>query len=73
MVPGRADPWVVFAAVKDSVELGGPQGAALGAILAEQHVRVGPADVAAWLPRGAPAGERWRRISAGLGTPSRGR
>jgi hypothetical protein len=51
MVPGRADPWVVFAAVKDSVELGGQLGAALGAILAEQHVRVGPADVAAWLPR----------------------
>jgi aminoglycoside phosphotransferase (APT) family kinase protein len=51
MVPGVSDPWRVYAEVRDSVELAGRLGRALGAILAEQHARISAADVAGWLPR----------------------
>ena len=51
MVPGESDPWRIYAAVRDSVELAVQLGAAVGTLLAEQHARIGAADVAGWLPR----------------------
>ena len=41
MVPGAADPWRVYAEVCDDAELAARLGAAVGAILAEQHTRIG--------------------------------
>jgi hypothetical protein len=46
MVPGVSDPWQVYAKVRDSVELAVHLGAAVGAILAQQHARISAADVA---------------------------
>jgi aminoglycoside phosphotransferase (APT) family kinase protein len=51
MVPGGSDPWRIYADVRDSVELAVQLGTAVGTILAEQHARIGAADVAGWLPR----------------------
>jgi len=51
MVPGVSDPWRIYAEVRDSVELAVQLGTAVGTILAEQHSRIGAADVAGWLPR----------------------
>jgi hypothetical protein len=51
MVPGVSDPWHIYAGVWDSVELAVQLGTAVGTILAEQHSRIGAADVAGWLPR----------------------
>ena len=51
MVPGGSDPWHIDAAVRDSVALAGQLGTAVGTLLAEQHSRIGAADVAGWLPR----------------------
>jgi len=51
MVPGVSDPWHIYAAVRDSVELAVQLGTAVGTMLAEQHSRIGAADVAGWLPR----------------------
>ncbi len=50
MVPGVCDPARVFAQVLDNAELAQRTGAAMGAILAEQHAGVHAADVADWLP-----------------------
>jgi aminoglycoside phosphotransferase (APT) family kinase protein len=51
MVPGMSDPWHIYAAVCDSVELAVQLGTTVGTILADQHSRIGPADIAGWLPR----------------------
>jgi hypothetical protein len=50
MVPGAVDPWRFFANARDSSELAIRFGCSIGAMLAEQHTRVGAADVEAWLP-----------------------
>jgi aminoglycoside phosphotransferase (APT) family kinase protein len=62
LVPGVADPWRLFAAVGADRALASLIGTALGAILADQHRNVRPADVAGWLPRRPP----WPRPSAEL-------
>ena len=51
MVPGVSDPWHIYAAVRDSVERAVQLGTAVGTLLAEQHSRIGVADIAGWLPR----------------------
>lgn len=51
MLPGVSDPWRIYAAVRDSVELAIQLGTTVGTLLAEQHSRIGAADVAGWLPR----------------------
>jgi aminoglycoside phosphotransferase (APT) family kinase protein len=50
MVPGGADPWQLYSRLRDSPELAERLGSALGALLVEQHSRIGEADVASWLP-----------------------
>jgi hypothetical protein len=50
MIPGVVDPWRFYAQVRDSSELAVRFGSAIGAILAEQHTRIGAADVEPWLP-----------------------
>jgi Ser/Thr protein kinase RdoA (MazF antagonist) len=50
MVPGVCDPARMFATVLASTELAEQTGAAVGAILADQHAGVHAADVAGWLP-----------------------
>jgi phosphotransferase family enzyme len=49
-VPGGADAWQVYRAVEVRPDVAKRLGAAIGAILAEQHSRIAAADVAAWLP-----------------------
>jgi aminoglycoside phosphotransferase len=51
MVPGAVDPRGFYAAARDSRELAVRFGSAIGAMLAEQHTRIGAADVEPWLPR----------------------
>lgn len=51
MVPGVSDPRRVYAEVRDSSERAVQLGIAVGTILAEQHSRIGAADVGHWLPR----------------------
>lgn len=51
MVPGICDPARVFAQVHDNLELAIQIGAALGAMLADQHSAVKESDVSGWLPR----------------------
>jgi hypothetical protein len=67
MVPGVCDPFRLFAQVRDSVELGVQIGTAIGTMLAEQHARVGPADVGDWLPRRPawPLPREWVRSRLG--------
>jgi len=50
MVPGVCDPSRMFAQLCDSTELAEQTGAAVGAILADQHAGVHAADVTGWLP-----------------------
>jgi aminoglycoside phosphotransferase (APT) family kinase protein len=50
MVPGGADPWQLYARLRQSPELAQRLGSALGAVLVEQHSRIGADDVAGWLP-----------------------
>jgi hypothetical protein len=50
MVPGTNDASAIYAEVRARRELAAPMGDAIGAILAEQHTRIGAADVASWLP-----------------------
>ena len=50
MIPGATDPWAVFAEVKDDRRRAAQLGAAIGAILAEQHSRISASDVSEWLP-----------------------
>jgi len=51
MVPGRCDPWGMFEQCRADSALAQSIGRSIGAILAQQHTRIGPADVAGWLPR----------------------
>lgn len=51
MVPGAADPWRFYAEVLDSSERAIRLGTGIGAMLVEQHTRIGAADVTPWLPR----------------------
>jgi aminoglycoside phosphotransferase (APT) family kinase protein len=51
MVPGAADARRFYGEARASSELAMRFGAAIGAMLAEQHTRIGAADVTAWLPR----------------------
>ena len=50
-VPGATDPWAAYAAVRDDPERARDIGAAVGALLAQQHSRIAATDVATWLPR----------------------
>jgi hypothetical protein len=50
MVPGSSDAFDVYAEIRKRRELAVEMGRAIGAILAEQHSRIGPEDVAEWLP-----------------------
>ena len=63
MVPGVADPWRVYTQVCNDVDLAVRIGAAVGEILAEQHLYVTEADVAGWLPTQPnwPESSQWIR------------
>jgi hypothetical protein len=50
LVPGVWDPWALFRRTREDRVLARRIGRALGGLLAEQHTRVGPGDVAGWLP-----------------------
>ncbi len=50
IVPGTDDPWGLYVAVRDRDGFGARIGAAVGAILAEQHCRIRAPDAAGWLP-----------------------
>jgi len=50
IVPGRTDPWGLFARISKDAALARRIGRAIGAILLEQHTRVAGADVMGWLP-----------------------
>jgi len=49
-VPATADPWHVYGEIRTNPRLGSRIGAQVGAILTEQHTRIGAGDVAGWLP-----------------------
>jgi aminoglycoside phosphotransferase (APT) family kinase protein len=49
-VPGVCDPWALYRRTLTDVPLARRLGAAMGAILVEQHTRVTHDDVAGWLP-----------------------
>jgi aminoglycoside phosphotransferase (APT) family kinase protein len=49
-VPGACDPWSLYRRTLTDVPLARRLGAAMGAILLEQHTRVTHIDVAGWLP-----------------------
>jgi hypothetical protein len=51
MIPGAVDPGRFHVEARESSELAIRFGCAIGAILAEQHTRIGEADVTPWLPR----------------------
>jgi aminoglycoside phosphotransferase (APT) family kinase protein len=63
MVPGQCDPWGLFHRCQADSRLAQKIGRAIGAILAEQHTRIGEADVAGWLPQrtGWPLASGWVR------------
>lgn len=63
MVPGSADPLASYQLVRDSTEHASRMGAAIGAILAEQHSKIAVADVLPWLPRlpSWPKSREWIR------------
>jgi len=50
-VPGMTDAWAAYAALRDDPERAREIGAAVGALLAQQHSRIAATDVASWLPR----------------------
>jgi hypothetical protein len=50
MIPGAVDPRRFYALARANSELAIRFGSAIGAILAEQHTRIGAADVEPWLP-----------------------
>jgi hypothetical protein len=63
MVSGRCDPWGLYHRCQVDSRLAQKIGRAIGAILAEQHTRIGEADVAGWLPQrtGWPLASDWIR------------
>ena len=73
MVAGDSDPWRVYADVRSSVKVATRIGTAVGEILAEQHSRIGFADVAGWLPRRPtwPESREWvrKRLAAVVNDP----
>jgi hypothetical protein len=62
LVPGLFDPLGLYRRVQADRTLARRIGHALGGILAEQHARVGPKDVAGWLPRRLPWSEPSDRL-----------
>ena len=62
LVPGLFDPWRLYRSVQADRALARRIGRAVGGILAEQHGRIGPEDVAGWLPCRLP----WPEPSAQL-------
>lgn len=50
-VPGTTDPRAAYSAVRDDPRRAREIGAAVGALLAQQHSRIAAADVSSWLPR----------------------
>jgi hypothetical protein len=50
-VPGATDPWQAYTAVRDNPDRAREIGAAVGALIAEQHSRIAATDVAGWLPQ----------------------
>jgi hypothetical protein len=66
MVPGDAEPWDVYARARDAAHVSARLGAAVGAILAQQHTRIESKEAADWLPDrpGWPMPREW--ISARL-------
>ena len=67
-VPGATDPWAAYSTVRDDPARAREIGAALGALLAQQHSRIVAADVADWLPRQPEWPERRDWIAARLPT-----
>src|SRR5258708_14727915 len=63
MVPGRCDPWGVFHRCQVDSRLARKIGRAIGAILVEQHTRIGEEDVAGWMPQSTrwPLSSDWIR------------
>jgi len=63
MVPGQCDPWGLFHRCQVDPRRAERIGRAIGAILVEQHIRIGEADVAGWLPQraGWPLPSDWIR------------
>jgi Phosphotransferase enzyme family len=63
MVPGQCDPCGLFRRCQVDSRLTQKIGRAIGVILAEQHTRIGEADVAGWLPQrtGWPQASDWIR------------
>jgi len=51
MVPGRCDPWDIYRRCKKDWTLTQRIGRSIGAMLAEQHAKIGDADVTGWLPQ----------------------
>jgi hypothetical protein len=49
-VPGRCDPWELYAEIGEDAALARQLGRAIGTILTEQHTRVAQADAEGWLP-----------------------
>ena len=68
LVPGTADPWTVFDRVRADPRQASRIGAAVGAILIEQHTQVRASDVAGWLPRRPGWPETRDRIRPRLAT-----
>jgi hypothetical protein len=63
MVPGRCDPWGLFHRCQADLNLVQNIGRSIGAILAEQHVKIHQADVVGWLPERVawPEPSQWIR------------
>jgi hypothetical protein len=51
IVPGRCDPWDLFQRCRMDSMLAQRIGRSIGAMLAEQHAKIGEADVTGWLPQ----------------------
>jgi hypothetical protein len=64
MVPGTNEASSVYAEVRDRPELAATMGRTIGMMLAEQHTRIGAADVAPWLPNRPawPERRKWKRL-----------
>jgi aminoglycoside phosphotransferase len=65
-VPGATDAWAAYSAVRNDPKRATEIGAALGALLAQQHSRITAGDVAGWLRRRPEWPERRDWISARL-------
>ena len=65
MIAGGADPWQVYAEVRDRPEIARRIGTSVGELLAEQHCGIGFGDVGDWLPRRPawPESREWVRQS----------